>query len=288
MNAHAFVSLVLQDAAALVIVKATVVLALATAAALAGKRFSATRRHLLWLAALSSCVWLVPSSPVVPAMIIHTPMLSPAMIAAEGSAPDIAIPKLSQVAVTRPEPAQHTLETSRSSSAVVGQRAASPVVHPAFSGKWRQDTVAGPMVDFVVTDSSIIKQSASSVSREAHGHVLIAPTYDEFQSITFDGVESRGVSATGHVAANFIASAGWAGDTLVLTTRSMPAAHDVRSIERMSPSPDGNTLFTTISSFVDWKSRRGGPRTFVLRRVTPWRFARQRIAYRFLCHVSVL
>jgi beta-lactamase regulating signal transducer with metallopeptidase domain len=76
MSRLAFADLLLRDAAALVIVKATVVLALATAAAAAAKGFSAARRHMLWLVALSSCVWLVLSSPVVPAIMIHTPMLA--------------------------------------------------------------------------------------------------------------------------------------------------------------------------------------------------------------------
>lgn len=76
MSRLAFADLLLRDAAALVIVKATVVLALASAAAAAAKGFSAARRHTLWLVALSSCVWLVLSSPVVPAIRIHAPMLA--------------------------------------------------------------------------------------------------------------------------------------------------------------------------------------------------------------------
>jgi beta-lactamase regulating signal transducer with metallopeptidase domain len=69
-------NLILRDAAALLIVKATVVLALASVAAAAAQGFSAARRHMLWLVALLSCVWLVLSSPVVPAVMIHTPVLA--------------------------------------------------------------------------------------------------------------------------------------------------------------------------------------------------------------------
>ena len=76
MNPIAFSNLILRDAAALLIVKATVVMALASVAAVAAQGFSAARRHMLWLVALSSCVWLVLSSPVVPAIMIHTPMLA--------------------------------------------------------------------------------------------------------------------------------------------------------------------------------------------------------------------
>ena len=36
---------------------------------------------MLWLVALSSCVWLVLSSPVVPAIMIHTPMLAQEVVA---------------------------------------------------------------------------------------------------------------------------------------------------------------------------------------------------------------
>src|ERR1051325_11342806 len=59
MNRLALADLLLRDAAALVVVKATIVLALASAAAFAAKGFSAARRHMVWLVALSSCVWLV-------------------------------------------------------------------------------------------------------------------------------------------------------------------------------------------------------------------------------------
>ena len=80
MSRLAFANLLLGDPAALLIAKATVVLALASAAAVATQGFSAARRHMLWLVALLSCVWLVLSSPVVPAIMIHTPMLAQTVV----------------------------------------------------------------------------------------------------------------------------------------------------------------------------------------------------------------
>jgi beta-lactamase regulating signal transducer with metallopeptidase domain len=88
MSRLAVVDLLLRDAGALLIVKATVVLALAIAAATTAKGFSAARRHMLWLVALSSCVWLVLSSSVVPAIVIHTPMLAQTVVTS--AAPSIA------------------------------------------------------------------------------------------------------------------------------------------------------------------------------------------------------
>jgi beta-lactamase regulating signal transducer with metallopeptidase domain len=81
MNPLTLANLILRDAAALLIVKATVVLALASVAAAAAQGFSAARRHMLWLVALLSCVWLVLSSPVVPAVMIHTPVLAQEVVA---------------------------------------------------------------------------------------------------------------------------------------------------------------------------------------------------------------
>jgi len=75
MNRLALVDL-LRDPAALVILKATLVLSVASVAGAGMKRFSAARRHMVWLVALASCAWLVLSSPVVPAIVIHTPMLA--------------------------------------------------------------------------------------------------------------------------------------------------------------------------------------------------------------------
>jgi hypothetical protein len=80
MSRVAFADLLLRDAAALLIIKATVVLALASGAAAALQGLSAARRHMLWLVALASCVWLVVSSPLVPAITIHTPMLAQSVV----------------------------------------------------------------------------------------------------------------------------------------------------------------------------------------------------------------
>lgn len=76
MNQFAFADLLFRDAAALVIMKTTVVLVLASGAAMAAKGFSAARRHMLWLVALSSCAWLALASPLAPAIVIHAPILA--------------------------------------------------------------------------------------------------------------------------------------------------------------------------------------------------------------------
>lgn len=76
MTRLAFADLLLRDAAALVILKATAVLIVATVAAMAARGSSAARRHMIWLAALSSCAWLVVSSPIVPTIPIRAPMLA--------------------------------------------------------------------------------------------------------------------------------------------------------------------------------------------------------------------
>src|SRR5689334_17680608 len=80
MSRLAFADLLLRDAAALLVIKATLVLALASGAAAALHGLSAARRHVLWLVALASCVWLVASSPLVPAITIHTPMLAQSVL----------------------------------------------------------------------------------------------------------------------------------------------------------------------------------------------------------------
>lgn len=67
----------LANGAALVVVKATIVLVFACVAGVVAKDVSAARRHLLWLVALSSCLWLAVSSPVVPAIVIHTALVAP-------------------------------------------------------------------------------------------------------------------------------------------------------------------------------------------------------------------
>ncbi len=66
-----FAESLLRDPAGLLILKATVVLTLACTAVGLAKGFTAARRHMGWLVALSSCVWLVLSSPLVPAITIH-------------------------------------------------------------------------------------------------------------------------------------------------------------------------------------------------------------------------
>jgi hypothetical protein len=141
--------------------------------------------------------------------------------------------------------------------------------HPNFSGKWKQDTVEGPTVDFHVTDSTIITQSANTISFDTRGHVLDAPTYSRFPNVSFDGTQSTGIAGTGSAGMNFAASAAWMADTLVVKTYAHAGAHDALTYERMTLNPDGTILLITNRSFADGKARWGGPQTFVLRRIAP-------------------
>lgn len=70
---------VLRDPAALLLTKVTAVLILASGVGALARGLSAARRHILWLTALSSCVFLALSSPIVPAILIHAPVLAPRM-----------------------------------------------------------------------------------------------------------------------------------------------------------------------------------------------------------------
>jgi hypothetical protein len=145
--------------------------------------------------------------------------------------------------------------------------------HPDFSGRWIQDTAAGSFVDFLLTDSTTIKQSANAISLQLRGHVLDQPISSSFQSLPFDGTEYRALIMSGIAPGSVTASAVWAGDTLVLTTYAFvyfgAGAHDVLTIERMTMSKDGNTLSSNTQSLADTKVRWNGPRTFVLRRMAP-------------------
>jgi beta-lactamase regulating signal transducer with metallopeptidase domain len=142
-------------------------------------------------------------------------------------------------------------------------------VHPDFSGKWRQDTVASPTTDFAVTDSTIITQSEKAISFLSRGHTPHAVTRNWVQGITFDGAESGGMAVTGNGMVFIVANAVWMADTLVITTRLQAGGHDFHSLERLTLSSDGQTLYSTSSSFVDGNRRWFGPQAFVLRRMTP-------------------
>lgn len=74
MSRLAFAELLFRDPAALLIGKTTVVLILASGAAIAARHCSAARRHLLWLFALTSCAWLVVASPIAPEILIRVPI----------------------------------------------------------------------------------------------------------------------------------------------------------------------------------------------------------------------
>ena len=81
---------VLDNPAGFLVIEATVVLAMACVVAGLAKKLSAARRHLLFVVALSSCAWLVLSSPVVPAIVIHAPILARNAGATRARTTDIA------------------------------------------------------------------------------------------------------------------------------------------------------------------------------------------------------
>jgi beta-lactamase regulating signal transducer with metallopeptidase domain len=158
---------------------------------------------------------------------------------------------------------------SRMSVAAAAERpASSPVTRPDFSGVWTTDTTNGPTTDsFVIL---AIKQSADSISFESRGHVEAAPTRGSFHNITFDGAKSTGLTITADRGLKVTASATWVADTLVLTTYAVgytPAGiHDLRGVERLTLSADGNSLVDAVLSIPDGRIPPDGPRTVVLRR----------------------
>src|SRR5690349_9937898 len=120
MSRAALTDLLLRDPAALIVVKATFVLALASAAAVAAKGFSAARRHTLWLVTLCSCVWLLMSARLVPAVVLHTAVLGPTTVVEtpEAAAPSPAPPRATPRAPSAPTAFahHHTARTSSSRS----------------------------------------------------------------------------------------------------------------------------------------------------------------------------
>lgn len=222
---------------------------------------------------LASLRIVAPAQPM-NAPLPHVSTPQPASAAYAGAAPAATHPRESTRAPRPPEvrveiSGQQVPETSQWSIAVVDHPAPSPVAHPNFSGKWRVDTVTDPLEDTVVNDSTIIAQSENAISLESRGHVLDVPTYGRIHDVSFDGAESTGVVATGNVATNFAAYAVWVADTLVLKSYAHAGAHDALTYERFTLGADGQTLVVTNTSFADGRRRWGGPRTFVLRRVTP-------------------
>ena len=65
-----------RDPAALIVMKATLILFLAALAGTVARGLSGARRHLLRRVALSSCVWVALSSPIVPTILVRTPVLT--------------------------------------------------------------------------------------------------------------------------------------------------------------------------------------------------------------------
>jgi beta-lactamase regulating signal transducer with metallopeptidase domain len=216
-----------------------------------------------------------PSSPQPHAARLHTSTPRPTSAKRRGPADGDPAHVARAVEIPAAIVRQPAPETPLSSVAVVEREAPTTVRHPDLSGKWKSDTVANPIryQDFFATDSSIIRQSADSISFESHSRILntVGPIYNRLHNITFDGAESSGVGFSGwqSKAANVVASALWVGDTLVLTTRVYNGGHVFHTIERMRLGADGNVLFVTNTSFVDGNVRWGGPYTFVLRRLAP-------------------
>ena len=62
------------------IIKATIILLVASGVARAAKRCSAAERHIIWVLALASCVWLAVSSPIAPRIAIRAPRPAPAVV----------------------------------------------------------------------------------------------------------------------------------------------------------------------------------------------------------------
>jgi beta-lactamase regulating signal transducer with metallopeptidase domain len=158
-------------------------------------------------------------------------------------------------------------------AAVVERAAPSSVVHPDLSGRWASDTVALPpqSTNYWVTDSLIIRQSKDSIALRGRAHMWDTPIGNLFHNITFDGVQSSGVTFTGTQwhAQNVVVSAVWMGDTLVLDSHVYASDHDNHTIERMTLGADRNTLSTTTMNFLDGKLRYGWPLTSIVRRMTP-------------------
>jgi beta-lactamase regulating signal transducer with metallopeptidase domain len=140
--------------------------------------------------------------------------------------------------------------------------------NPDFSGKWTQDSAASHAGVFV-SDSVIITQYGNTISFESHGHAAGVPTYGNLHEIWFDGGQSHGMTITGESLSSVTASAIWLGDTLVLTTHLEKTGHSMHTIERMSLSPDGQTLTNSNVTLVDGKPQWAQPLTFVLRRMHP-------------------
>jgi beta-lactamase regulating signal transducer with metallopeptidase domain len=170
-------------------------------------------------------------------------------------------PDVPSVSLRPPTPPSITVVSSSTPSGVA-------TAHPDFSGKWRQDTVASPTMDIAVTDSSIITQSENAISALSRGHTPTAVTREWFPRITFDGAMSAGMTVMGVEEVFVLADAAWAGDTLVITTHFQGRRH-FRTVERLTLSPDRQTLFSTSTSFVDgdylWLR---GQTSVVLRRMT--------------------
>lgn len=183
----------------------------------------------------------------------------------EGDAAGVARTlQVRQAIVGQPAPA-----ASRAPIVAVDYAAPSEVAHPDYAGKWTLDTVTGPTADFLVTDSTIITQSASAISFESHGYALDLPTSGRADDISFGGAQSKGVTVTGGVALNLVATAVWVADTLVVKSYAMQGAHDLLTYDRLTLGPDRNTLMVTSVSFVDGRRQWNGPQSSVLRRSAP-------------------
>lgn len=199
--------------------------------------------------------------------------------AAAATRPAIAERRASQITTVATLPAMNVraaaVESPIPPVAVIASATPNAVSRPNFSGKWTSDTTQIHTLEFdwVVADSTILRQTDDAISIEGRGHIMtsltrrLLQTQNSFSNITFDGAPSTGYTVRGNAEANVTVGAVWMGDTLMLTSHSR-GGHEFYTIERMWLSADGQTLFETNRSFVDGKDRWGGL-TFIWHRMAP-------------------
>ena len=199
-----------------------------------------------------------------PAQHRSAPPLHPSMPARASATPVAHEPAARTATLRQPAATQ-----PQSLAAVVESAMPSPRAHPDLSGKWTTDTAASAVADVALNDSTIISQSNDAISLESRGSYDNLPTHARLPMVAFGGAQYPGVTSTGSQATNFVATAVWEADTLVIKSYIQSGGHDALTYERLVLSADGNTLLATNTSFVDGRNRWGGPLTFVLRRMMP-------------------
>lgn len=139
-------------------------------------------------------------------------------------------------------------------------RVAAAADRPDFSGRWSSDTTSIQTLqfDWSVMDSLRITQTANAISLDGRGHIMGALTHMlsrtrfAVSNVAFDGAAHSGVTATGSTPLDVSVKAGWAGDTLILTSHA-GGLQGLYTIDRWTLSADGKTLFDTNRSYVDGK-----------------------------------